>query len=64
MGAVGAVLYMRHGSKIKPMAAKLLAKSMRLREKAFACAVKTKVEAEEILTEARLINDTAVQTDT
>lgn len=59
LGAVGAVLYMKHKEKVKPMAANLVAKSMRLKDKALDYAARTKEHAEDIVAEARHINETA-----
>lgn len=61
LGAVGAVLIMKNKEKLKPMAANLVAKSMRLKEKAMECAARTKEHAEDIVAEAKHINETAVQ---
>ena len=59
LGAVGAVLYMKHKEKIKPMAAQLVAKSMRLKDKAMDYAARTKEHAEDIVAEAKHINEAA-----
>lgn len=59
LGAVGAVLYMNHKDKMKPMAANLVAKSMLLKEKALDCAARAKEHAEDIVAEAKHINETA-----
>lgn len=59
VGAVGAVLYMKNKEKIKPAAANLLAKGMKLKDKALDYAAKTKEHAEDIVAEARHINETA-----
>ena len=56
-GAVGAVLYMKHKDKMKPMAANLVAKSMRLKDKALEYASRTKEHAEDIVAEAKHINE-------
>ncbi len=61
LGAVGAVMYMKHKEKIKPAAAELLAKGMRLKEKALDYAAKAKEQAEDIVAEAKHINETADQ---
>ncbi len=58
LGAVGTVLYMRHKEKLKPMAAQMVAKSLRLKDKALEYAEKTKECAEDIVAEAKHINET------
>ncbi len=63
LGAVGAVLYMKHKDKMKPLAANLVAKSMRLKDKAAEYAARTKEHAEDIVAEARHINETAAEAD-
>lgn len=59
LGAVGAVLLMRHKDKVKPMAEDLLAKSMRLKDKAKDYAAQAKEEVKEVIEEARNINANA-----
>ncbi len=59
LGAVGAVLYMKHKEKLKPMAANLVAKSLRLKDRALEYAEKTKECAEDIVAEAKHINETS-----
>jgi hypothetical protein len=61
LGAVGAVLVMKNKEKIKPMASQLVAKSMRLKDKALACVEKTKECAEDIVAEARHINEAGAE---
>ena len=58
-GAVGAVLYMKHKDKMKPMAANLVAKSMKLKDKALDYAARTREHAEDIVAEAKHINETS-----
>lgn len=57
LGAVGAVLYMKHKEKMKPMAANVLAKGMKLKDKALDYAARTKEHAEDIVAEAKHINE-------
>ncbi len=57
-GALGAYLIIKHKDKVKPMAAELVAKSMRLKDKALDYAARTKEHAEDIVAEARHINET------
>ncbi|MDR1612174.1 MAG: hypothetical protein LBT97_05250 [Planctomycetota bacterium] len=59
LGAVGAVLFMKNREKLKPTAANLLAKGMRLKDKALDCAARTREHAEDIVAEAKHINETA-----
>ena len=59
LGAIGAALLIKNSDKIKPAAANLLAKGMRLKEKALDYAAATKEQAEDIVTEAKQINSTA-----
>ena len=61
LGAVGAVLYMKHKDKIKPIAAELVAKSMKLRDKALDYAAKTKEHAEDIVAGAKHLNEQSSQ---
>ena len=63
LGAVGAVLYMKHKDKMKPMAANLLAKSIRLKDKAMEYAALTREHAEDIVAEAKHINETTPQAE-
>lgn len=58
LGAIGAVLYMKHKDKMKPVAANLVAKGIRLKDKALDYAAKTKEHAEDIVAEAKHINET------
>lgn len=58
LGAIGAVLYMKHKDKMKPVAANLVAKGLRLKDKALDYAAKTKEHAEDIVAEAKHINET------
>lgn len=58
VGAVGAVLYMKNKDKIKPMAANLVAKGMQLKDKALDYAARAKEHAEDIVAEAKHINET------
>ena len=60
-GAVGAVLYMKHKDKVKPMAAKLMAKGLQLKEKALTCAAKAKEHTEDVIAEAKLINESSAE---
>ncbi|MDR1535638.1 MAG: hypothetical protein LBU64_11195 [Planctomycetota bacterium] len=55
-GATIAALVIRHGDKAKPLSAKVLAKAMKLKEKALNCAVRTREQVEDIVAEARQIN--------
>lgn len=59
LGATAAVLYMKNKEKIKPAAAELLAKGIKLKEKALNCAAKAKEHAEDIVAEAKMINETS-----
>lgn len=63
LGAIGAVLYMKHKEKIKPAAANLMAKGMKLKDKALEYAARTKEHAEDIVAEAKHINETAAEAD-
>lgn len=63
LGAVGGVLYMKHKHQIKPIAADLLAKSMRLKDKALDYTAMVKEQAEDIVAEARHINETTAQAE-
>ncbi len=58
LGAAGAILYMKNKEKLKPVAANLLAGSLRLKDKALEYAEKTKECAEDIVAEAKHINET------
>lgn len=57
VGAIGGALFMKHKEKIKPMAAEILAKSMHLKEKAADCAARAREHAEDIVAEAKHINE-------
>ena len=59
VGAVGAALLIKHKDKIKPLAADAVAKAMCLKEKALDYAAKTKEHVEDIVAEAKHINETA-----
>ncbi|MCC8191121.1 MAG: hypothetical protein LIP77_10895 [Planctomycetes bacterium] len=52
---------MKNREKIKPLAANLVAKSMQFKEKALACAARGKEHVEDIVAEAKHINETAPQ---
>ena len=58
LGAAGAVLYIKHKDKVKPVAADLVAKGLRLKDKALECAARAKEHAEDIVAEAKYINET------
>ena len=55
-GAVATVAILQNREKFKPAAAQVVAKALRLKEKALDYAVQTKEHAEDILAEARHIN--------
>ncbi len=57
LGAAGAILYMKNKEKLKPIAANLVAGSLRLKDKALEYAEKTKECAEDIVAEAKHINE-------
>lgn len=57
IGAAGAVLLVRHGDKLKPAAAELVAKAMNLKEKALDYASRGKEHFEDVMAEARHINE-------
>lgn len=59
LGAVGAVMFMKHKDKVKPMAEDLLAKSMKLKDKAMDYASQAKEEVKEVIEEAKNINNAA-----
>jgi hypothetical protein len=59
LGAVGTVLYIRHRDKVKPLAAKLLAKGLLLKDKAVDHAARAKEHIEDVVAEAKHINETA-----
>jgi len=61
VGAVGAALLYRNREKVKPMAAELVAKAMGLKEKAMEYASRTREHAEDIVAEARHINETVAE---
>ena len=63
VGAVGATLLICNKEKVKPVAAKLVAKALNLKEKALDYAAKTKEHAEDIVAEAKQINETTVQVE-
>ena len=56
-GAAAATLYAASKGNMKPVAAEALAKGIRLKEKAADYAVKTKQYAEDIVAEAKRINE-------
>lgn len=56
-GLVGAALLAKSRDKVKPMAAGMVAKGIRLKEKALDMAAKTKEQADEIVAEAKQINE-------
>lgn len=58
-GVVGTAVVVANKEKLKPMAATLVAKAMTLKEKALDCAARTKEHAEDIVAEARHINEVA-----
>lgn len=60
-GAVGAAIVLKNRDKIKPLAAEVVAKGMALKEKALDYATKTKEHAEDIVAEAKHINETAAE---
>lgn len=62
VGAVGAYIVINNKEKIKPLSAELVAKAISLKEKALDCAVKTKEHAEDIVAEAKHINEIKAQT--
>ena len=63
LGAVGAALLIANKEKIKPLAANLVAKSIRLKDKALDCAARAKEHGEDIVAEAKHINETAASTE-
>lgn len=58
LGAVGATIIIKNEDKLKPMAADLVAKAMRVKDKAMDMAERTKEHGEDIVAEARHINET------
>lgn len=60
IGAIGATIIIKNEDKLKPMAAELVAKAMRVKEKALDYAERTKEHAEDIVAEARHINEVTV----
>lgn len=63
LGAIGATLLIRNKQKLKPMAADLVAKGMRVKDKALDCAARTKEHVEDIVAEARHINENDAQAE-
>lgn len=63
VGAIGGALYMKHRHQLKPIAAGLLAKSMCLKDKALDYTAMIKEQAEDIVAEAKHINETKTQAD-
>lgn len=59
LGAIGAALYMQHRDKMRPMATNLVAKGLQLKDKALDYAARTKEQAEDIIAEAKQINEAA-----
>lgn len=62
IGAVGAALLVKHRDKVKPVAAGLLAKALRIKEKAIDYASRGKEHFEDVVAEARHINETEKRT--
>ena len=62
-GAIGAAILIKNREKVKPMAAELVAKAMKVKEKALDYAVRTKEHAEDIVAEAKHINDAAAKAE-
>ncbi len=58
VGAIGATLVMKNKQKVKPMAAEMVAKAISLKEKAVDYASQAKEHAEDIVAEAKHINET------
>ena len=58
-GAVAATLLIKNKEKVKPLAAEMMAKAINLKEKAMDYAAKTKEHAEDIVAEAKHINEEA-----
>lgn len=58
LGALGAYVIMKNKDKLKPMAASLVAKGIQLKEKALNAAATAKEHAEDIVAEAKHINET------
>lgn len=56
VGATAAVLYMNHKGRVKPMVEELLAKSMRLKDKAMDYASQAKDEVKDVVENAKTIN--------
>lgn len=56
-GALGGIVVYKNREKIKPLAAELVAKAMNLKDKAMECAAKTKEHAEDIMAEAKHLNE-------
>lgn len=56
LGAVAAVLYMKNKDKVRPMAENLVAKSMKLKDKAAEYAQQAKDEVKDVIQEAKNIN--------
>lgn len=61
VGAIGATIVYKNKQKIKPLAAELVAKAMHLKDKAVEAAERTKEHAEDIVAEARHINETTAE---
>lgn len=57
-GAIGAAVIYNNREKLKPMAAELVAKAMAVKDKAVDLAERTKEHAEDIVAEAKHINET------
>lgn len=57
-GVVGTAVIYQNREKLKPMAAELVAKAIAVKEKAVDLAERTKEHAEDIVAEAKHINET------
>lgn len=57
VGVVGAALLYHNREKVKPMASKLVARAFRLKEKALDYAARAREHAEDVMAEARYINE-------
>jgi hypothetical protein len=56
-GAAAAAFLLQNRGKTKPMAAKILAKAFNLKQKALSYAARTREQVEDIVAEAKQIND-------
>ena len=64
VGVLGAALLYHNREKVKPMASKLMAQALRLKEKALDYAARVREHSEDVMAEARYLNENTARLET